>query len=205
MTNYPLRSAILKYIETGDAEEYNNCLNIVKDDYPKFVQNNLMNIIGSHDTSRIANEVERIDSAHKKELIKMASLLEYSFIGIPTIFYGDEVGVKNIKANISRTPYPWGNEDRSLLYWFKKLGEFRKLKSIVKGSMQLVKHSDGIIEIVREEEEEKVIIVTNNSDSDYTLSTDEKYYEIITGSTSSKNTFTVPSKGVLVIKRMSKE
>ena len=203
VTNYPLRSAILKYIETGDAEEYNNCLNIVKDDYPKFVQNNLMNIIGSHDTSRIANEVERIDSAHKKELIKMASLLEYSFIGIPTIFYGDEVGVKNIKANISRTPYPWGNEDRSLLYWFKKLGEFRKLKSIVKGSMQLVKHSDGIIEIVREEEEEKVIIVTNNSDSDYTLSTDEKYYEIITGSTSSKNTFTVPSKGVLVIKRVT--
>lgn len=204
VTNYPLRNAILEYLKTGSCNELINCMSIVKDDYPKFVQYNLMNLIGSHDTSRIANEIEKIDSTHTKELTKMATLLEYSFIGIPTIYYGDEVGTKNIKGNISRTPYPWGKEDKSLLYWYKRLGELRSLKSVVKGSYSIEENEGGVVVILRQYEEERVYIVLNHSDNEYKLILDEKYTEIVTGTTAPKKTFTVPPMGVLVVKNYLK-
>lgn len=204
VTNYPLRNGILEFLKTGNAGEYINCLNIVKDDYPKFVQSNLMNLIGSHDTSRIANEIEQIDSLHKKELLKIATLLEYGFIGMPTIFYGDEIGIKNLKNNISRTPYPWGKEDKSILYWFKKLGELRNLKSVVKGDCTIVENEGGVLVILREFEEEKVQIIVNRSEENYSFTTPSNFTEIITGTSSPKKSFTVKPFGTLVIKNYLK-
>ena len=163
-----------------------------------------MNLIGSHDTSRIANEIESIDAVHTKELTKMATLLEYSFIGIPTIFYGDEVGTKNLRYNISRTPYPWGRGDASLLYWFKRIGELRSLKSVVKGSYEIVENADGVIVVLRQKDEEKVYVICNNKDSEYKITMPEKYTEIVTGTSSPKKTFTVPPFGVLVLKNYLK-
>ena len=204
VTNYPLRTAILEFLKTGNGNEIANCMDIVKDDYPRFVQYNLMNLIGSHDTSRIANEIESIDAVHTKELTKMATLLEYSFIGIPTIFYGDEVGTKNLRYNISRTPYPWGRGDASLLYWFKRIGELRSLKSVVKGSYEIVENADGVIVVLRQKDEEKVYVICNNKDSEYKITMPEKYTEIVTGTSAPKKTFTVPPFGVLVLKNYLK-
>lgn len=205
VTNYPLRNAILQFLKTGCADEYINCLNIVKDDYPKFVQSNLMNLIGSHDTSRIINEIDAIDTNHRKELLKMATLLEYGFIGIPTIFYGDEVGVSNFKGNISRTPYPWGKEDKSFLYWFKRLGELRSFKSVIKGSCTIIENEGGVLVLMREFEEERVYIVINHSESDYKFKTLSKFVEVVTGTSSPQKSFTVKPFECLVVKRYPKD
>ncbi len=199
VTNYPLKNAILQFLKTGSRDEFENCLNIISDDYPAFVQHNLMNIIGSHDTSRIINEIEKINSKNALKLLKMATLLEYVFVGIPTIYYGDEVGCKNIKGEISRTPYPWGKENATILDWFVKLGILRKNPAVAYGTIELLDAPSGVIVLKRTYKEKTVIAVVNNSSEMCKINTDEEFYQIITGASAKSSEHIVDAGECLVL------
>ena len=51
--NYPLKDAIINYLATKNCNNLKNTLSMLLDHYPKNVLDNLMNILGTHDTSRI--------------------------------------------------------------------------------------------------------------------------------------------------------
>lgn len=42
---------------------------------------------------------------------RLASVIQYFFVGAPMIYYGDEVGVYNTKGHFSRAPMWWNNPD----------------------------------------------------------------------------------------------
>ena len=50
--NYPLRDAILAYLNGGTAEHFAETMETLRENYPRDVFYNLMNIIGTHDTAR---------------------------------------------------------------------------------------------------------------------------------------------------------
>ena len=50
--NYPLRDAILAYLNGGTAEHFAETMETLRENYPRAVFYNLMNIIGTHDTAR---------------------------------------------------------------------------------------------------------------------------------------------------------
>ncbi len=54
-------------------------------------------------------------------LLKLFSLVQLTFPGVPLIYYGDEAGVRGGKDPDNRRTYPWGNEDQDLLGWYKKI------------------------------------------------------------------------------------
>ena len=115
---------------------------MILNNYPKAIQNNLMNILGTHDTMRALtylgmNIEDNMDTSSRyvlddeerkkgKQLLKIASLIQYTVMGIPTVFYGDEAGMEGTKDPYCRAPYPWGKEDGDLIEWYKKLGKLRK-------------------------------------------------------------------------------
>lgn len=202
VTNYPLRNAILSYLKTGEASEFLSCYNMIMDNYPKFVQANLMNIIGSHDTSRIQSEIEKFDSFNAKNLHKIASLIEYAFVGLPTIYYGDEIGLRNIKADISRTPYPWGSEDQEMLDWYKMLGKLRSLAPVVEGNMEVLQCTDGVIAIKRTLGNESVVVATNVGDQPFTLKLMENYKEVFAQEKhQQRQEFTIEPKGYIILQK----
>ena len=52
VTNYPMKNAILEYVKYGNVNNFVNTFRLIKDQYPVSIQNNLMNIIDTHDTVR---------------------------------------------------------------------------------------------------------------------------------------------------------
>ena len=204
VTNYPLKNAILNYLKTGDATDYYKTYRMVEQRYPFFVRNNLMNIVGTHDTSRLANEIRAISYDKQFEYTKIATLLQYTFIGLPTVFYGDEVGTTNIKGENSRTPYPWGNENQKILDWYKQLGQLRSLRPLISGNMSVETPRYGVITVKRQLGNESVIAITNLSPEPYTFECEKIYTELLTKETLKAKSFTINPQECKVIGRIKK-
>lgn len=126
--NYPFREAIIDFIKTQNSKNlYNTVLNIAEN-YPKPVLNSLMNLLSTHDTERIFTVIANISQSPENEvldLIKMAVAIQYVLPGVPSIFYGDEAGITGGKDPFCRKCYPWGQENKILLEFYKNIGRFR--------------------------------------------------------------------------------
>ncbi|MBR2418639.1 MAG: hypothetical protein IKB12_08410, partial [Clostridia bacterium] len=59
------------------------------------------------------------------KLLKLASMIQYTLPGVPSLYYGDEAGMEGYKDPFNRFCYPWGRENRELIEFYKALGEMR--------------------------------------------------------------------------------
>ena len=146
--NYPLKNAIINFVLTGDEKQLSYTIKEQIDHYPKMVLDCLMNMLSTHDTFRILSALSgvNINGKTKKELstleiplnireevinrLKIATLLQYTLYGVPSIYYGDEVGMQGYTDPLNRKTFPWGNENKDILRWYKKLGNIRKKYNI---------------------------------------------------------------------------
>ncbi len=152
VTNYPFRSIILDFF-TGkkNAAEVHKVLLSLYENYPKEHFYATMNLISSHDVPRALTLLgeappgetlsceeqsryflteEQIQLAVAR--LKLVSLLQMTFPGIPCIYYGDEVGVEGYGDPYGHATYPWGSEIKSLLDWHKKLIALRHKHEVLK-------------------------------------------------------------------------
>ncbi len=166
--NYPLKNGILAYLHTGNEKELVRRFYMLLDHYPANAQHNLMNIVGTHDSNRVASVIESITNDKEKQfkLLKIATILQYGFLGSPAIFYGDERGVKGGEAPLCRVCFPWEDIDTKEEKWYKLLGKIRKSKAVKKGDFNLIFAENGVIVFERVFKDEKVVFATNMS-SDY--------------------------------------
>lgn len=191
--NYPFAEAIIDFVRTGKAEGFSNKIFIILENYPKCVVDVLMNHIGTHDTMRAITALVGESCEHRDrewqskkqltneqirdgvQLLKLASLIQYTLPGVPSLYYGDEAGMQGYKDPFNRFCYPWGNENSELLEWYKMLGQIRKNTACLKdGRFYMVSEALSCICYVRANETDKlmVIINRNNHDIDYTIPAD---------------------------------
>ena len=141
--NYPFRTAIINFIRGWDNGPglKNAVMSIVENYPPQVVQCN-MNLLGTHDTARILTTlVDNYEGTREEqskrflsrsqyliaqERLMLASFLQYTLPGSPSLYYADEAGMEGCKDPFNRRTYPWGREDRELLEHFKQLGQLRK-------------------------------------------------------------------------------
>lgn len=175
VTNYMVKNAIIDYVKNKNLNSLLNALYTILDQYPAEVQNNLMNILDTHDTERILtilgkknrNEILgniKLTNAEKEnaiELLKIASLLQYTLMGIPTLFYGDEAGVEGGLDPYCRACFPWGKEDKTLLDWYTKLGGLRKNSLFIDGTLEIKYAQDNILVFERIKKNKKIIVAIN--------------------------------------------
>lgn len=145
VTNYPLRNAILAFLRGGSAEDFKETIENIMENYPHHVFFSLMNHIGTHDTPRILTALGctqdfsscdksfradyYLSSVEKFTAIKrlmLASFIQFTMPGSPTIYYGDEAGIEGFEDPLNRKTYPWGHEEQRLVNWYRKLGKLRK-------------------------------------------------------------------------------
>lgn len=193
VTNYPMKNAILDYIRTGNEKSFVNVTNTILDQYPKSIQDNLMNILDTHDTIRVLTylggedgyEDRLIDgdyvlSKEEKEkgiaLLKLATIMQYTVMGIPTVFYGDECGMEGMRDPFCRKPFPWDNENLELLDWYQKLGELRKNKILVDGDMKIKHAENGVVIYERKKDDKKLIVAINKSNEDFTFTLNKNMF-----------------------------
>jgi cyclomaltodextrinase / maltogenic alpha-amylase / neopullulanase len=83
----------------------------------------------------------------RKNLQKIAAVLQFTLPSIPLVYYGEEIGMKQDndkrdRLDQSRDPMRWDLEDVELFHFYKKLIEFRKKHSFNKFSISNVQVND---------------------------------------------------------------
>lgn len=183
VTNYPMKNAIIEYVKSGNVTPLVTTINMIKSEYPISTQHNLMNILGSHDTMRImtallvgqgdgdiGRHIMTEDDYEKGfRLLKIATILQYTTFGVPTIYYGDEVGMTGGRDPFSRETFPWGRERKEILEWYKQLKSLRELPAIYEGDIDVVYASDGVIVYNRTSGKEVVTVAINLGGEDFSV------------------------------------
>ena len=142
--NYPLRLALMTFLRgKGDAKQLQAALLDQRLNYPKPMYYALMNLTGSHDIERTrtalaidfeARETTRefqADYVIPEEMAALAAkrqrliaALQFSLPGLPSIYYGDEVGMMGFCDPFNRAPYHV--EDEEMRGWYQALSLLRR-------------------------------------------------------------------------------
>lgn len=156
--NYPFREALLDFaLEKASPTNVLQRLLALCENYPAQQWLGNMNLIGSHDRTRILTRLgeapmHQVDKENfvldeesyalaKKRLVQLCAI-QMSFPGVPCIYYGDEVGVQGHEDPHNRKTYPWGNEDQALLRDFRDLTALRDREDVFKKGKWLPYQSD---------------------------------------------------------------
>ena len=161
--NYPFRDGILSFVKDGNAEALAHAVRMILTHYPAGSTHLLMNLLGTHDTERIINalaappmgdldndalaliSMTEDEKARGRELVMLASVLQFTLPGIPCIYYGDEIGMEGYRDPFNRRPYPWGREDTGLLAHYRKLSAIRRSHAVfADGETKILCAEDGV-------------------------------------------------------------
>lgn len=143
-----------------------------------------MNELSNHDHSRFLtrtnHQVGRIssrgaDDANEgvnKNLFRMAVLMQMTWPGAPTIYYGDEAGLCGWTDPDSRRAYPWGHEDEELIQYHKELIRIHKEHQVLRtGSILFLFGEYQCISYGRFDDNEHIVVAIN-------ISQDTRHMEI---------------------------
>lgn len=135
-----------------------------------------MNELSNHDHSRFLtrtnHEVGRISSRGaeaanygiNKNLFRMAVLIQMTWPGAPTIYYGDEAGLCGWTDPDSRRAYPWGHEDHELIQYHKELIRIHKENQVLRtGSILFLVGEYQCISYGRFDDKDAVVVIVNTS------------------------------------------
>ena len=193
--NYPLKDAIINYIKTQDAGVLLKTIYMLKDNYPKEVLNNLMNILGTHDTSRILSVIQSFcneDEEKAFKLFKLATLLQFTLFGVPCVFYGDEIGLKGEGAPYCRVCFDWKNQNKTYLTWYKFLGALRADPVFASGELAIQVAKKAVFIFDRTVGFHKVVICINAGDKPEQIELNGYYKSYKTKKNVSRNQTILP-------------
>lgn len=194
--NYPFADAIISFVSSGSVRGFTDKIMNILENYPPQVINVLMNHIGTHDTARaitlLAGEScdyrDRLWQSQKKltqeqyafgvKLLKMASLIQYTLPGVPSLYYGDEAGMEGYKDPFNRVCYPWGKENQELISWYRQLGTFRRNNSVfIDGEFEPVSEADGVVAYLRKSKKEEIMLIANRNKEPITYYLHDKWLD----------------------------
>lgn len=216
--NYPFMNAIIAYVRDGDEKFFKDTVQSILENYPKETVYCLMNSLGTHDTVRIINALSDVrahgwSKTHKlgyklpdseyekaKKKLYLASVLQFTLPGIPSIFYGDEAGLQGFDDPINRRPYPWGSEDKEILAHYRKLGRIRREnRAIFSGGFNM-RDENGLVAYERAGGDDEILIAVNAGADDKTLIINKKYTSLYNNK-EYKDVVDVPGGSFVILKK----
>ena len=169
ITNYPLRNSIISFVRQEiNAIDLSKRIMSLYENYPKESFYSTMNILGNHDTERILTMLnEDIKS------FKIAVAIQIFMPGVPLIYYGDEAGLTGGKDPSNRRPFPWGNINKEIQEWYKKLINLRNTHDVLrKGEFKIHKINTNVFCLERFIKNKRILLITNQADYEKYIRTD---------------------------------
>ncbi|MFN2323306.1 MAG: glycoside hydrolase family 13 protein [Trueperaceae bacterium] len=180
--NYPITKAVLGFaartidhaevakcgyreLEQLSAERFAKVLRAELERYPRPITEAQLNLLGSHDTPRVAAVVEGDASA-----VHLAALLLFTLPGAPCVYYGDEIGLDGGHDPACREAMPWHRRDA----WdFERLAQFRDLialrhahPALRTGDVDVAYAHHGVVAVRRRSADEDLLVVVNQREDE---------------------------------------
>lgn len=136
-----------------------------------------MNELSNHDHSRFMTRTnhrvgrtasvgpQAADEGIDKALFRLGVMIQMTWPGAPTIYYGDEAGLCGWTDPDNRRTYPWGRADNELIEFHRQLIRIHKDYQVFKtGSIMFLKGQYKLIGYGRFDENDKIVVMINSSD-----------------------------------------
>ncbi|MCI8342377.1 MAG: alpha-glycosidase [Firmicutes bacterium] len=142
-----------------------------------------MNQLSNHDHSRFLTRTNlrcgRLGELKSSDaemginaaVFREAVMLQMTWVGSPTIYYGDEAGLCGFTDPDNRRTYPWGCEDISLIEFHRELVYIRKnYPALSFGSTMFLNEDYGIVSYGRFDSRDRIVVAFNNTDDEKLIS-----------------------------------
>lgn len=162
--NYPFRTAILQFLKDNNADNFEEAVMPICENYPPQALAACTVHLSTHDTVRAItalvgeepNGKERnwqsgrklsADQLHMGIVqMRLAFVLQFTLPGIPCVYYGDEIAMQGYADPFNRGYYDWGSSENRLMELMAKLSELRNNCPAFKcGSLQFIKANSGVL------------------------------------------------------------
>ena len=134
-----------------------------------------MNELDNHDHSRFLtrtnHRVGRLENSGTraaedgidKAVMREAVVIQMTWPGAPTLYYGDEAGLCGFTDPDNRRTYPWGREDQEMLRFYREIIKVHnRYPALRTGSVKVLHQNHNLLVYGRFNEEEQIIIAVNN-------------------------------------------
>ncbi len=166
----------------GNAEAFRYAMAVHMAAYPMPSLLTAMNELDNHDhsrfltrTNRVVGRVEELGAAAaekhtNKAVLREAVVLQMTWPGAPTVYYGDEAGVCGFTDPDDRRPFPWGKEDKNLQAFYKSAIAMHKAYPVLRtGSVIMLYQDQHVLGYARFDEREQILVFINNRKEAYDL------------------------------------
>ncbi|WP_026517666.1 alpha-glycosidase [Butyrivibrio sp. MC2021] len=136
-----------------------------------------MNELSNHDHSRFLTRTSQkvgrtetlmaasANTGIKKSVLREAVVIQMTWPGAPTIYYGDEAGVCGFTDPDNRRTYPWGHEDKDLINFHREVINIHKSCPELKtGSVRELLADNNFIAYGRFNRTAATVVAVNNND-----------------------------------------
>ena len=205
--NYVFRDAVLSFAKGGSATDTMNTLEKLRERYPKEAYYAMMNLVASHDTTRVLSYLDGIDDDRKQtdlasafptyentsDLAKqrqyVVALLQMTYPGAPTIYYGDEIGMVGADDPDDRRAFTWGKGNKDIVTWYATLANIRNNYSALRAGdinvfspVDLDGNSlDNMVGYVRNDSSAVMLVLANNAETASEVSLSATEYGVADG------------------------
>ncbi len=196
--NYRLRDAVIGllapqgfdskgFADSGriiSPSEFAARMEAIREDYPDAAYYSLMNLLDSHDTERLRwtltpslsetaaeKELDAANVAEGKLRQRIASLIQFSVPGAPTVFYGDEAGMTGDDDPDDRRTYPWadkgGSPDMDMFAHYQTLNALRASNDVLVNGDFTMLLADDVTQVIaygRKTASQAALVIVNRSD-----------------------------------------
>ena len=166
--NYPLRRAVLAYLFDEKPINLAEFAKRLREAFPAGRFGVPMNLLGSHDTIRLASL-----PCSNLQRVKLALAILFFLPGAPCIYYGDEIGMEGGKDPDNRRSFPWdklSDGRRSPVFRFlNELVALRNRERVLRDGALDIVYSSRHLCIVRTLGKKKMTLAIATSKPDLTF------------------------------------
>ena len=199
--NYQFRNNVVNFAKGTGAADTAKAMEKLRERYPEEAFYAMMNLVGSHDTTRILSYLDGIgddrnqkdfDSAFPtyegtsqlaKDRQYLVAFMQFTYAGAPTIYYGDEIGMVGSDDPDDRRAFEWGRGNRELVEYYAKLAAIRSEYSALRtGSVEYIDiRNDHLLAHVRSDKDATLLTIANNAQTAQTHTLGYDAVDLITG------------------------
>lgn len=155
-------------------DDFKACIDRYHCGIPHDMLISMFNIIGNHDTHRIATLLRS-----NPQKIRLALTMMFTWVGIPCVYYGDEIGLTGGPYHEARLPMDWTSDKDVFKNLLLVLSKFRKNCECLRvGALRVTYGSGNMIIYERTYGWHKTIVIINRSNSITTADVNENLRDL---------------------------